>query len=77
MKQRRVKLYSRVDALKTLMKYLGLLTDVISVRDIPKTAEEAKVLLAKELRRIYGDKLPPGMIPPDVLAMLDATNGVH
>lgn len=49
------KIHDAKDAQKTLMKYHGLLTDVIAVKDLPKTEDELVASVMKEVARVTGE----------------------
>lgn len=50
----KVKMHSSQTALITLAKYHGLLTEILAVRDLPKTDAELLKLLKSELERVTG-----------------------
>jgi len=54
----RVEAYNAQQAQQTLMKYHGLLADVIAVKKLPDNAEELAGMLRAEVERTTGLKVP-------------------
>lgn len=57
--QTTVELHDAKDAEKILMKYHGLLVDVIKVKDLPTNPDELAAWLVKEAQRITGRPVVP------------------
>lgn len=58
--ERRCKMDDRQAAQVTLMKYHGLLTEVLAIKDMPKTEEELIDAVMREVRRVTGEPSAPG-----------------
>lgn len=68
-----VELHNAQEAQRTLMKYHGLLTDLIAVKDLPKDQSELVAVLMKEMARVMGPKTDEELVALVMKEMRSAT----